>query len=393
VPRETAFDNAVRTKLPLKRRFAGTVRLSTALPDSPVRTAPRWSGLIKLGLRVVIGVLVIWGIWYTVEKALASLRQEDYSLAELARLDWKWVAASAAFYVAAMAPSCLFWRKVLQAMGQDPPTGPLVRAYFIGHLGKYVPGKAMVLVLRAGLLRGSRVDTTVAVVSVFVETLTLMAVGACFALALVAVQFREHPALLILGAAVTLGAGVPMLPPVFRRLVMVLQVKRLNPQIEHAIHGLGWRVTFWGWALMLVAWCLMALSLWAVVKSIPGAAVKSDHLPIVGAAVALAMVAGFASFIPGGLGVREVVVIPLLAPLYGNVIALVSAVLLRMVWLLAELVTSGLVYLIPTPPAEAQLTRAEQIPSKSTDSPRDCMRPSEAVRGNTNTPKGNTAGG
>jgi uncharacterized membrane protein YbhN (UPF0104 family) len=223
-------------------------------------------------------------------------------------------------------------------------------------LGKYVPGKAMVVVLRAGLVRGPTVDTTVAVVSVFVETLTLMAVGAFFALGLVAVLFREHLALLILGAAVTVGAGVPMLPPVFRRLVMLLQVKRLNPQIEHAIQGIGWRVTLWGWFLMLIAWCLMALSLWAVIKSIPGATVNVGQLPVVGAAVALAMVAGFVSFIPGGLGVREVVVIPLLAPVYGNVVALVSAILLRLVWLLAELAISGIVYFIPTPPANRGAT-------------------------------------
>jgi uncharacterized membrane protein YbhN (UPF0104 family) len=332
--------------------------LSTAVPES-VSTPRDWLFLIKVGVRLVVAALVAWGIWYTVEKALTSLRQENYSLAELARLDPRWLAASAALYLAAMAPSCLYWRKVLYAMGQQPPLAPLVRAYFIGHLGKYVPGKAMVVVLRAGLVRGPKVDTTVAVVSVFVETLTLMAVGACFALGLVALLFREHLALLILGAAVTLGAGVPMLPPVFRRLVRMLQVKRLNPQIEHAIDGLGWCVTLWGWGLMLIAWCLMTLSLWAVIKSIPGTSVDAGQLPLIGAAVALAMVAGFVSFIPGGLGVREVVVIPLLAPVFGNVVALVSAILLRLVWLLAELVISGIVYLIPTPPANA----GEQAPA------------------------------
>jgi uncharacterized membrane protein YbhN (UPF0104 family) len=306
--------------------------------------------VIKTLVRLVVAGLVIWGIWYTVEKALASLREENYSLSELTRLDPRWLAASAGFYLGAMWPSCLFWRKVLQAMGQEPELRPLIRAYFIGHLGKYVPGKAMVVLLRTGLVRGPKVDTTVAVVSVFVETLTLMAVGAFFAMGLVAVLFRDHLALLILGAAVTLGAGVPMLPPVFRRLVMLLQMKRLNPQIEQAVRGLDWRVTLWGWGLMLIAWCLMALSLWSVIKSIPAAEVHPAQLPAVGAAVALAMVAGFVSFVPGGLGVREVVVIPLLAPLYGNVVALVSAILLRLVWLLAEVAISGVVYLIPAPP-------------------------------------------
>ena len=37
----------------------------------------------------------------------------------------------------------------------------------------------MVIVLRTGLIRSQRVDTRLAVASVFLETLTMMAVGAC----------------------------------------------------------------------------------------------------------------------------------------------------------------------------------------------------------------------
>jgi len=38
---------------------------------------------------------------------------------------------------------------------------------FIGHLGKYVPGKAMVVVLRTGLLASHRVNTGIVVASIF----------------------------------------------------------------------------------------------------------------------------------------------------------------------------------------------------------------------------------
>ena len=55
------------------------------------------------------------------------------------------------------------------------------RAYYVGHLGKYVPGKALVVIIRTGLISGPRVDTTVAAVSIFIETLTMMAVGAFLA--------------------------------------------------------------------------------------------------------------------------------------------------------------------------------------------------------------------
>ena len=63
-------------------------------------------------------------------------------------------------------------------------------------------------------------------------------------------------------------------------------------------------------------------------------------------AVALAIILGFVSLIPGGLGVRELVLIPLLAKVagLGTFVELISAVVLRLVWLLAELILSGLLY-------------------------------------------------
>ncbi|MCS5631186.1 MAG: hypothetical protein NZ744_10190, partial [Pirellulaceae bacterium] len=55
------------------------------------------------------------------------------------------------------------------------------------------------------------------------------------------------------------------------------------------------------------------------------------------AAVALSMVAGFLSLLPGGAGVREIVISTLLTPLIGPVFAIISAISLRVVWLLCEL--------------------------------------------------------
>ena len=56
------------------------------------------------------------------------------------------------------------------------------------------------------------------------------------------------------------------------------------------------------------------------------------------------MVAGFISLIPGGLGVRDWILMTLLAPQCGAKVALVSAVLLRIVWLLSEVAVSAILY-------------------------------------------------
>ena len=86
-------------------------------------------------------------------------------------LHWGWLVLSGLLYLVGLLPEGLFWRRALRAMGQDAPLWRTLRAYFIGHLGKYVPGKAMVVVLRTGLIPRPRRPCGVAAASVFLETL------------------------------------------------------------------------------------------------------------------------------------------------------------------------------------------------------------------------------
>ncbi len=62
------------------------------------------------------------------------------------------------------------------------------------------------------------------------------------------------------------------------------------------------------------------------------------------AIVAMAVVGGFASMIPGGLGSREAVFTVMLGPLIGPDQAAIVAVALRLTWLLAELLISVILY-------------------------------------------------
>jgi uncharacterized membrane protein YbhN (UPF0104 family) len=64
--------------------------------------------------------------------------------------------------------------------------------------------------------------------------------------------------------------------------------------------------------------------------------------PVVIASVALATVAGFVvAVLPGGLGVREGVLMWALAPALGSKHAVVAALSLRLVWVAAELVAAA----------------------------------------------------
>jgi hypothetical protein len=310
----------------------------------PLRPGRRWVPRLKWTLRVLVLTLVTWGIWKTVEQARHEFAAQRFDLEDV---HVGYLVAAGVLYVAGFVPSWVFWHRTLWAMGQRPRWGESLPAFWIGHLGKYVPGKAMVVVLRTGLIFSERVNRTVAATSVFVETLTLMAVGAGVS-ALALLLTTSHPALFWLAVALMIGAGLPTLPPVFRQLVKLLQVQRANPEIHRAIAGVDLRLMAFGWLIVGVGWVLLGVSLWATLRAIPGAEAGWDEpwpaIPLLTATVGLAMEAGFLTLIPGGLGVRDWVLMALLAPAYGTRVALVSAVLLRIIWLLSELVVSAILY-------------------------------------------------
>jgi hypothetical protein len=275
---------------------------------------------------------------------------------ELARRKWTaspgWLALAGALYLAGLLPCATFFRRILWRLGGSPPLFQALRAYYIGHLGKYVPGKAMVVILRAGLLRASGVDATAAAVSAVYETLTTMAVGAFLAAAVLLVWFREQTLFAALAAGLMVLALAPTLPPVFRRLMRLVRLDRLRPELWDRVGRLRIGTLAAGWLVIAAGWMLIALSLWATMRGIgaqqaagtPGELLL--QMPLYLAAVSLAVVAGFLALIPGGAGVREAVFLALLQAAFGDAQAVLGAVVVRLVWLGAELAVAAVLYLL-----------------------------------------------
>jgi hypothetical protein len=144
-----------------------------------------------------------------------------------------------------------------------------------------------------------------------------------------------------------LVAGVPTLPPVFSRLARLAGVGRSDASVALRLGQVPYRTLLWGWGMMIFGWGLMGASLWATLKAM--GAGGGDFLPSLAldsAIVALATVAGFVSFLPGGAIVREAVLAQLLVPQVGEASALGAAVVLRLVWVVAESAISGILYFV-----------------------------------------------
>lgn len=320
---------------------------------APTAAPTRRRSWIRIAVEVTVLVLVVAFVWRSLADALYQLR--DYRF----HLQPAWLVLSGALYLLGMLPMGIFWYYALRALGQHPRPGETLRAFYIGHLGKYVPGKALVVILRTGLIRSERVSTGVAAASVFLETLTMMAVGAFLSAGIL--TLKPHPEIALkygylvpLAAGLMLLSGLPTLPPVFRRLAHLMRVGRNDPDIDRKLRGITWRLTAIGWIGVAAGWMVIGLSLWATLRGMGIAGLDPfAHLHYYVAATALAIVAGFLSFLPGGAIVRELILTAILGIYFSQVIhadpqqanPLVTAVILRLVWLAAELIAAGIMYI------------------------------------------------
>jgi hypothetical protein len=321
-------------------------------------TNRRW-GLLYFKLAVVVVVCIAVG--GTLRSGWAKLGEQSW------QWNLPWLFASGILYLFGLLPMAWYWRRTLSALGQPPDWFATLYAYFMGHLGKYVPGKALVVLIRVGLIRRSVTSIRLAVASVMLETLTMMAVGGAMAAALALFVLKIDAWLALVALAMAAVAGVPTLPPIARRLAGrpgVVNVKELERQASgeqqgndaaaikptDAVamqQGLTVRLLVSGWLAGAVCWTAMGLSLWATLRGIGVDDVSpTADLPLLVAAVSFAVVAGFLSFLPGGIVVRDVLLVELLAPACGAAQALVAAVLIRLIWLLSELAICGILKIV-----------------------------------------------
>ncbi|MBX3422791.1 MAG: flippase-like domain-containing protein [Pirellulaceae bacterium] len=276
------------------------------------------------------------------------------------KADWRYLALSGLAYAVGMLFAAGYWLVCLGALGQRVPWRQALWAYFYGGLGKYVPGKAMVIVVRLSVLTAHGVRQVATMLTIFMETLTMMAVGGAVAagsLILLNLDWRFS----LLAAGLLLSMLLPTSPPLLRYLLKRFQPGVAQETLEQWSSRLNIGLMFYGWLILGFAWLAFGLSLGCVLQGLPSTQVAGVGqvqfwLSVYGAC-ALAVVLGFVSLVPGGAGVREVILSMVLAPVVGPTAALCCAVWLRVVWLITELVMVGVCYFLRLP-AQVQLAKS-----------------------------------
>jgi hypothetical protein len=284
-----------------------------------------------------------------------------------------WLAVSGAAYALALGCSAFYWYRLLFAFDQRPAFLPALRAYYIGLLGKYLPGKAWALFMRGSLIAGPDVLLGVAIITAFYEVFTTMAAGALLAAVLFALQPPAATDLTLspvaIGALLVAILGVPLLPGVFNRLVGRL-ARRFQNVESFRLPRLRIATLVEGLVIVGCGWVCFGMSLWACLQGfveVPHP-LTSEVLGRYVAIMGLAYVAGFLVFvIPSGLVVREFILQRYLAPQLArqglaaaDAVVLLAVILLRLVWTATEVIVAGALYWLPS---GAEVHRTKNSPA------------------------------
>ena len=266
---------------------------------------------------------------------------------DLAKLDLSeielrpgWLVASGLLYLLGIFPAAWFWRHLHLKFGYPLSLYAAVRAHYIGQLGKYVPGKTFAVAIRSGLVLPLGVPFGVSVIASFYEVLTGMAAGGIVA---ALIYMIEPPGELEAGwhpfwiGLVLIGVcGVPLLPGVFNFVIAKLTA-RFQVVERYRLPPVRFGTLAAGLLASGAGWWVQGLSWWAMMQAVlpdPPALTASIWAQCT-ASIAFATVAGFLSGLPGGLGVREVLLANLLSSI-GSGEYIAPALVLRLDWIAAE---------------------------------------------------------
>ncbi len=326
-------------------------RAETSAPARPA-TRPRRRWLWPT-IKALVGAAVVGAVGW---QFAGILRQP-----ELWQRSWTlrpaWIVLAAVLYLAGLGCSGLFWYWLLRVLDQRPRLLATVRAYYVGQLGRYIPGKVVGLALRARMLTGPGVRGDVAVLAVVYEALTTIAAGVLLGVVWFVVQAPGDTALLWRAAVLLAVVGGLLLPGVFNRLAAWI-AKPLRARDAPPLPAVRVPMLALGLAITATGWLLQGGVLWALLQDLaPGAwpAPVEAWLRCT-AHVAVAYAAGFVVLAaPGGLGVRDYLIERFvaadLAPILGATpaagVAVIVALLLRLLWTVLDVVAAGVCYFLP----------------------------------------------
>lgn len=264
----------------------------------------------------------------------ALLRDRDTIEDALDVAEPGWILLALALAAVGMVAIAVPWRAVLGVLGGSLSLTQIVARYFVGELGKYLPGGVWPILGRGELARRAGVPRPAAYGSVLLSLAALyLAAMLVVAVGLPTIVGGDGSEWLL--ALVLLPIGVVALHPRVLGAVVALLARITRRPLDVVIPS-------WGTAVFLVvryvpAWLAIGGATWAVARSLDPSAAIFD----VGTAAVLSWIVGFVVVpVPGGVGVREAAFVAAASSLDPGLAAVV-AVVTRVLFVVVDAVGAG----------------------------------------------------
>ncbi|WP_248961801.1 lysylphosphatidylglycerol synthase domain-containing protein [Sphaerisporangium perillae] len=255
-----------------------------------------------------------------------------------ARLSWPLLAGSLVAVLAALVAGMLMWRALLADLGSPLAFTDAAKVFFVGQLGKYIPGSLWPVLAQMEMGKDLGVPRPRSAAAFFLTYPIYLASG-------LSVAVLTLPA--FAGDSVARYAWLLLLLPVL--------VAGLHPRVVNGVLGFGLKVlkrpplerpltrrgvlTSAGWAF--AGWAAYGFHLGLLVTGLGATGTQAIVLSL--GAFALAWCLGFIVVVaPAGAGVREVAMVAALAPVLDGGRAIAAALCSRLVVSAGDLVCAGL---------------------------------------------------
>jgi len=234
------------------------------------------------------------------------------------------------------------WWFTLRALGQPVAWLGSARSHCLSNLAKYLPGYAWQLLGKAYLTKQMGVPNRAVGLGIFLELLLLLLTGFFFGLILLphdlVFQCSNSQALIrllpyIRVLALVLLCGFPL-------IISIILKNRFGSHPEmHIVPSMVWAAAL----TSLLAWLFFGLAFWLMGASLTPLPYSKIPLFIFTLTTSL-IISLLTIFVPGGIGVRESVMVFILSTTYISApVAVIVAALSRLVVILSELFSAFLI--------------------------------------------------
>ena len=304
------------------------VTLSDRLADAPPRPAGRWQALLRLVVAAVFAAVIV--------VVLAGQWRQARPL--LGRLSVPVVLASWALVLAGIYATFRSWRAVLADLGGSLPHTGAMRVFYLGQLGKYLPGTVWPAVTQMRLGRDYRVPPRASGAAFVVFMLMLIGTGLLVGVPVIPLLGRDAVDGYRWLALVLPLFALALAPPVLNRAIaLALRLARRPPM--PAPLSLGGILRVAGWAV--VSWLCYGVHVYLLARQLGAEGGALLWLQCTGAFAAAFVSGPLLLVVPAGAGIREAALLLLLGSTVTAPVATVIAVVSRLLFVVGDVAWSG----------------------------------------------------